>query len=479
MRSATPFTIAAALALLLAACMPPSQGPALDDVDPKVVFDLPANELEQLRFEMRGLGGEALVDARQGDCAVSGFELPGQEYRILGAGGPFAVAGGPDGVVDPGLVATPGQVSVQIRALDAFTLPQGPVTIVVLDDFDSGDGTTYRVDASAVQNALSTALAALPAGSDADARDAALADAASQLEASGQLSHGGLVVEHLLAVLRSLGGVERTVDDQTTEVTFNETDATVTVRSVDLGGGLQRVSDVRDRVAAAVAEVRANQQPVVVNMSFAAVPCDMRSGFAANRARFPTFESYLRALADIDLNRTLLEGRFDLRLTPAATAILMGAVITRPVADDALALYLGDQGRDPNVRYVAASGNYSLPYALVPAAWPEVLGVGSRDVAKNPLDAASVSSFSDRAEVVAGGAFFALAGLTDPQGAPSLPAFVYAGTSFASPAVAVLVASDLSGQPPLCGVEASGKPELAGPEDDTPLEVAYPARCAS
>lgn len=474
----TVTTLAATILVLgMAACMPTQRPHPADAADPALVLDLPSDALETLRSAMVGLQGEPLVDAGHGDCAATGFDLPGQEYRILGAGGPFALAGGAGGAVDAGLVATPGQVAVQLAALDGFALNEGNVTLLVLDDFGMGGAARYRIDGSATQKVLLAALDALPPGASDASRDAAVAAAARQLVTDGQLSHGGLVLEHVLALLRALGGTVRTVDETTYSVAFDATGAVLTVQAVDVGSSFQSVEAVRDRMVAAVSEAADRQVPVVVNMSFAVVPCDVTGDFAKNRERYPTFESYVAALADVPANRAVLEKRFDLRLSVPAAATLIGAAVSLPVASDPLGAYLAEAGTGSTTRYVASSGNYGLAFSLYPAAWPQVLGVGSRDVSRDPLDPASKSTFSDAAELVAGGAYFALAGLVDPSTAPTLPAFVYAGTSFSAPAISVLVAADLLTNPPRCGLSATGVPVLAGPQDDTPIESAYPARC--
>jgi hypothetical protein len=79
--------------------------------------------------------------------------------------------------------------------------------------------------------------------------------------------------------------------------------------------------------------------------------------------------------------------------------------------------------------------------------------------------------------VVAGGAYFTLDGLRDPNAPATLPAILYAGTSFSAPAVALLSAVDLAQPAPRCGVARTGLPRLHGPADDSPLERAVPTRC--
>jgi len=296
------------------------------------------------------------------------------------------------------------------------------------------------------------------------------------LESAGSLSHGALVLEHTLALLRALGGTARPADAKNGVYAFGFGQGEIIVRAVDLGGPLASLAEVARRARQAVSSLSDVAVATVVNMSFAAVPCDIGDDFAANRAAYPTFRDYAAAVAGLPSNLSDLESTFGRSLDAADAAALTRAVLLRPVSGAELQDALG--ARQGEVRFVASSGNYGLPYALVPAAWPQVLGVAARDVARNPLDLASLSSFSDAAEVMVGGAYFTLRGLLDPLARVELPALVYAGTSFAAPATSVAVAFDLGQAVPRCGLDATGLPVLRGPDDDTPLETAVADRCA-
>jgi hypothetical protein len=84
---------------------------------------------------------------------------------------------------------------------------------------------------------------------------------------------------------------------------------------------------------------------------------------------------------------------------------------------------------------------------MYPAAWPEAISVSSHDVGSG------LSSFSNRGEIMITGAWFRL---TNPAGIHGgytpAPDVVYAGTSFAAPAVTVFTAYELAHDIPQCGL---------------------------
>ncbi len=473
----------AALAALAAGCLPGPQPPTRPPrPSAATVLDLPDADLARLRAGLHGLGAGGagsdapLVRPEQGDCAVTPMTLPGQEYRFAGGGSPFAAVDASGGPIDPSLVATPATVAAQLRAGPAFAPPQADVGLVILDDFGGGP---LRIDANALTQQLRAVLAGLPPNATTEQRQQALATRADQLVAQHAVSHGGLVLEHTLALLDALGAQLTASDDRSGRyvAVLPGGKGRIVVQAHDLGPDA-RMADVAAALRSVTDALAREVSGVVVNMSFGAVPCDISADFALNRSRYPTFADYAQAVADVAANGAALERFFQLALRPDERLDLTRALLVRPVAQDPLASATREGlPADVPVVLVASSGNYGLTYPLFPAAWPAVVAVGARDAVSAPLDPLSVSAFSDGAEVVAGGAYFTLAGLRDPTSAAALPAVVYAGTSFAAPAVALLSAVDLGAASPRCGRGPGGLPRLHGPIDDSAIELAVDARC--
>jgi hypothetical protein len=186
---------------------------------------------------------------------------------------------------------------------------------------------------------------------------------------------------------------------------------------------------------------------IAINVSFAIVPCSVRTNFEDNRATYPTFESYARRVAEI--NSVPLDTVF--------------RTIRRPVANDPLYTVIQGGGQIPplpgEIRvYVAAAGNYGLTYPMYPAAYPEVIGVSSKDVG------GSRSDFSNKGEIMITGAWFRLTNPASLNGSfGNAPNVVYAGTSFSAPAVSVFTAYDLASAMPKCALQTAAPtyPDLA------------------
>jgi hypothetical protein len=393
--------------------------------------------LESLNH-LLGINGQKLIEPALGNCPIDEFRIPGERPRARGSAGGIAVLNAtyPNAPTTLGYPTSTGNYVKSVAAL--YGTPSRNVALIVLDDFGSG---VYRLDKSVYD--LSTL--SFPTG-DAVSRAIAIEEALDELQTLGKLSHGALVFNHINALLVA-GGY--TVANATVDsVSFkNPTNGTyVLVKAVNTEGFSTEV--FAPRLETAFLELRnSGYSSIAINMSFAIVPCSVRSDFANNRASYPTFEKYAAEVARI--NGETLDTVF--------------RTIRRPVANDQLYSVITGNNEFPPLPgetrvYVAASGNYGLNYPMFPAAWPEVISASSHDIG------AGLSDFSNRGEVMITGAWFRLSNPAFLNGGfGSSPKVVYAGTSFAAPALSVFTAYDLASEIPMCALQTAAptRPDLA------------------
>lgn len=415
-----------------------------------------------------------LIDERAGNCPVNELKIPGEGARAQGGIGGLAVSPYPLGTT-PGDPLTTGD---QIAKLASAPFTE-PVAILVVDDFN-GVGLrqpgVYFLD-----QRLGDTLADLPARLPPDvvtrAEQQTLELAA--LEASGQLSHGALVFNHTLALLRPLG-FEMTFDRVRLDVPVapfglepfdlilaDFRDLGLTVAAVDTEDFDTEI--IAGRVAATLQHLRGERgaRHFAVNLSFGLVPCSVLEDFNASRDRLPTLEAYQEEV----LNANGLDA--------AQFRDALSSLLTTPVGSDPLLTLVKRSGEQliggGEVTYLAAAGNYRLDYALYPGYWPEFVSVSAQE-ASSPT-AVRDATYSNTGEVLLPGGFYALSAF-DPASNTwrPYPQISVAGTSFAAPALSVFAALDYAHAPPRCarppGVPTS---PLAFFDTDPPVSTPLPA----
>lgn len=398
-------------------------------------------------------------DEEAGNCAANELSLPGQGLQAVGAGLQAVGAigglflGAPADLADS--TATPEKVAQDLWQLIGEPAYHDRVAIIVVDDF----GGSYQLPA------------ALLAGTGVTE------DQVEAWVASGELSHGALVLHHLLRMLTYSGF------DNGSDTTNHTTGEPIYIRWTDDGGKLVvQTVDTHDRGTAEIVSVlRASILDLasveghdfsrfVVNMSFAVVPCAVAADLGASDVS--TFEEYVEQI------RTLngIGAQYDDEL---------GALLTAPLGagDDALLSYLDCPlpvaGKDrcdgfqpykgpavDAIVHVASSGNLGHDFPLYPSAWPSVISTSSLDVQGGGYGSTR-SSFANSGEVAAPGMAYTL--VTGPD-----QTVAYAGTSFSAPVVTLFAALDLitfercyPGDP---GAKPAGAPALAhGDYVNTPL----------
>jgi hypothetical protein len=119
------------------------------------------------------------------------------------------------------------------------------------------------------------------------------------------------------------------------------------------------------------------------------------------------------------------------------------------------------------INYVAASGNFGLPYAMFPAAWPEVVAVAAQYAVPGGGFDPRKAGFANAGEVVAPGALYELS-----RTASGTQVLAYAGTSFSAPVVSLFTALDLMRDVPSCGLPARSLLTDEGDVENVPLDRA-------
>lgn len=374
--------------------------------------------------ELIGLSGNSF-DESIGNCVSSFLTRPGQGLQAVGAG---LQAVGAVGGLFYGDAASLRDISVSpedvAAELQVLLTPQGDAVngaVFIVDDFRNGVDLPPELFSG---NADLSGLA-------------------------GSISHGALVLHHLIEMASAmmddplLGWELGTLGGQPYYATLVG-GGWLHLQVVDVGA--YDTDQIPGAIRAMLSAYQDNRsvrdvQDLVINMSFAIVPCTVLEDYQ-NATGLATFEDYLAALAGqngvgeeylgeldglvstpVDLaNDPLL--RFLECPAPAAGGRCDGADSPDPLDPSALFddLYL-----------VASSGNYGNPYPLYPAASEYVISVGSLEFDEEGYEAAS---YSNAAEIAAPGGLYQL---STAQGRT----VAYAGTSFAAPTVSLYLAVDL------------------------------------
>ncbi|MFA7461395.1 MAG: S8 family serine peptidase, partial [Trueperaceae bacterium] len=412
----------------------------------------PEPEPEVITLEgLQGVTGGPLRESAQApapNCVSPYGARPGQGLQRVGAGLQRVGAIGGLLLVDqnqfPGTLVAPIDVGTALLGEETTT---GDITrsavVLVVDDFTNG----YE----------------LPAGIFTGAPIDQYAD---------DVSHGALVMHHLLALGEGIypgfdweqgvgpGGQpywRRGVELADLQLHY------LYLQAVDVG------TSSTDDVPAAIMDavyywVDQGVEDLVVNMSFAIVPCSVANDYDAAAATpglgIDTFEKYLEALAEVN---GLSEGRLDeldtvVSIPPQVAQDPLVRFVACPIDDRGPNCDGSGGGYDRvfyNFYFVASSGNYGGSYALYPARAPTVVSVGS--IENVSAAGYSVSEYSNAAEIGAPGDYFLLSSANGQTVA-------YTGTSFAAPAVSVFLAFDAMHQPHRCEMP-TWVPQSSNPDD--------------
>ncbi len=417
---------------------------------------------------------ELLLDER---CVTHELNIPGQDVylsgttvNLPGSRGPLVLE--PITVKDPtgkypdatllpdaieaviqlvGQPPAPRPYLPNVNTFSAVDFMNRDVVIVVADDFGGGH---YR----------------LPEALDSSRAGTVTAEQIADMDARGDLSHGALVMHHLNAAIASLGVFGKDVsasDEDRTVWVQREVDHRLVVSALDLSDVAHGprittgavVEALMNRVRLRIDDARevSDPQGVVVNMSWVFLPCKTVEDFLADRDAYDTFEDYLRGVG-VDLDNQSISD-----VIAALAAVddpdLVGIL---DESTDMYPSYFGVEG----FGLVAASGNYSLPYQMLPAGWSQVVGAavhlpGPRDFPPG---------YSNEGDVTLPGEWNVYQPL-DPDGnLGAATPLAYGGTSFAAPLVSLYLALDMAREVHYCVHQPPAPPPLApGPTLNVPL----------
>ena len=399
-----------------------------------------------------------LIDENLGSCILSEFRLNPQPFRVHGSpfrvmGSPFRVMGSNNEIMVNGVPAllpsTLGQDFQTTLADFVDGNVQEDVGIVVLDDFGEA---TYFLDKVMFEV------------------EELLPEMLIEFETQGFSSHGALVMNHMNGVLEGLGTFELTsVDVGTVTWQHKDTGKKLVIKAAvpnDFETG-EVAAALRDAIASLRAE---GVNTIVTNMSFIILPCSIVKDFVVQKIIYPSLFDYLATVVEDNVRAVMNRQNIPAILTNEVAEQVSTLVIDalKPVDTEGDPLRLAMLA-EPNVLFVGAAGNFGRDVAAYPAAWDEVLAV-SASLSGEKAD------FSNTGDVMVAGAWFQLgnpAGLNG-DGLPS-SSVVYAGTSFAAPAVSVFSALDLAN-----GGRCAPKgdlPRLRTGEKDIELEQVVKANC--
>jgi Subtilase family len=444
-------------------------------------------EPQAISLDLVGLNGKKLFAYAQTNCPIDQFDIPGQGFRARGSSGGLAVLGPPYTAM-PTAITSPAAVGTNLYNLAALSPISRNVTILVVDDFN-GDTTVSPARPPVYK--LGREVFTLPSRSRGlsttpDTRSSQLDTEVRRLESTNQLSHGTLVMNHINALIFGTGkynGGELDISDGRVALKNRSTGNYMNVWAVDTED--LDTAHIAPRMRLAILEALASNRQIVVNMSFSIVPCTVKSDFVANRAAFPTFESYAKAVAtanDALRGRTEKVTEFQNRVLKQLVTPFDNDPLYAVIKNQNIAGQVGSTGG--NLIYVAAAGNFGLSYSMYPAAWPEVVSASSNDAGAGPSIFSNTSIFSNKGEVMLTGAWYTL---TDPANINGVgfnqDKVVYAGTSFSSPALSVFSAFDIARTTPKCESEFDTRTGALVPDiahtyfDNKPLIYAISAYC--
>lgn len=467
--------IGIALALTLVACVPGAQEEAVPVEQEEATEPVEQEEsvepteeglvegglrpaVEELLDELGGrdglrgldLNAERLIDEGAGNCPSDEFEIPGQGVHAMGSIGGLAVAPYPSG-------STPGDVSPTSEEIVNLSSPafDQRAAILVIDDFN---GDVYfpdqRIDDAPVT--LGSLRERLP--EELSARALQQEQELEKLERYGQLSHGSLVFNHTLSLLRVLSSDIKV--DFLGDTLFAEfPELGIVVFAVDTEKFNTEV--IAERTSDAVQSVfdKLGISRFAINLSFGLVPCSVLEDFRAAKEGLEspalTFEKYVEdVLLKNGLAGKLREQLASLLTTPIENDPLLalseeGISLPSEEEENLDVEFSGEEANPIMITYLAAAGNYKYDWSLAPGYWSEFVSVS----AENLSGPAGVKDpeYSNTGEVLLSGGFFELT-FYDPANRiwVTYPDISVAGTSFAAPVLSVYTALDFTHSTPRC-----------------------------
>jgi hypothetical protein len=399
-------------------------------------------------------GGEVLFDeAEPGTvrhCVSHEMNTPGQGLHPSGSTGGLVLGDIVYGHEPGSSVGGPIVPLSPAQLLDQHMFPAGngfdqplvqDVLIVVADDFSGG---YFRLPGWLFD------------GSSFD-----LAKLEAEM-AGGSISHGALVMHHLNTLIAATNQFvyAPTTSSDALAIWSHSAGGSLLVYGIDLASGSGSAIDaeavagsIQDGVTQLHSQLadHTDFEAIVVNMSWVLLPCATVQEFLDFKGQFGSMKAYSDGLV----------AESGTAVTVADYEEMLNRIASVP-PDHGLTM-LSESREDYRIAnlptaYVAAAGNLALPYQMLPANWPQVVGVGVAPHLASP--------FSNAADVTVEGEWIML---TSWEGTPVAPIISYAGTSFAAPLVALYAAMDQGQQQRMTSSGQVCPAPLPLPEPDPPL----------
>lgn len=410
---------------------------------------------------------EAANIVEGGHCVAHEFNVPGQGVHLSGSG--VHLSGSVGGMVlgpivyedseDPSASAALTPTDVRTVVMDTTGPAESAfldqeltrdVLIIVADDFAKGNYTVPR-DVFTLTN------------------DETSRDMLRTMVETGEFSHGALVMHHLNELIAATGRFDLVKD----QLTYRRDNADITipvyfwqwvvgseprtvivapldmsdlagdpatVEAIDVAGVVNALNSYLGQLFGAVASAH-NQalDDVVVNFSWVFLPCASIQEFLDDPREFDSYDEYLEWIELLD--ETVDFGQL---------MRFLGDV------DDQ---YLVDifqeggsvEGSAQRTMFVAAAGNFSREYQMLPAGWSHVVGASVAEVPARELP----GRYANFGDVTVAGEWISLQELSENGGMTQATQLSYAGTSFAAPLVTLYSALDLVGEERCSGYDSS------------------------
>lgn len=385
------------------------------------------------------LGSNSNVDKTDVDveeCVASAFDVPGQAWHVDLSTGGFTFK-------------PPQPNYFRVTAADR-------VAELGLANVDSSDPNNIDVNILVIDNFDLTSIKTVESGTG------------FRPENTWSFRHGALVVAHLESILEAsqfnIESVSPLGKYRINDRFKRDSDMrTIRILGFDYGNlgastnkppKLISTSMLTDALNKAVGNTL-NGSKLVINMSFALVPCNILGRYAEfediaykMNVKYP-FDQFLSALEKAN------EAQWGNEIT-------IKTILNQIDSHDPFLNWIQSQQKNKDTVVIASGGNYDLKYQVMPASWSGVLGVGSTSAETN-----AASEWSDVSDISEIGEWFSL----PPGGhgwlclsgqrarcisSAAFPTanFAYRGTSFAAPTVSAAFAINIGKS--MCSPTGSG-----------------------
>ncbi len=194
-------------------------------------------------------------------------------------------------------------------------------------------------------------------------------------------------------------------------------------------------SSIAKRLEASISNLRLEgYKNIVVNMSFAIVPCSVWNDYVAHVEQYKSIEEYAQAI--YTKNKAALAAKIDLDIygqnVVLPELILKLTTAINPLQDP---LYISLKNQK-DVVFVASAGNFGNDFSTYPAAYPNVVSVTALDLASNKK-----ANYANTGNVLLAGGDFILEFMNDGISKTNIS---YKGSSFATPELSYIAALNLA-----------------------------------